>query len=181
MAQLKALERLYYIRLLCAGLNIFAVLMLGGALVGQYVFDLYPCSLCIYQRYPYIITLVLTAISFWVATQIPRFSEVLIALCLMALFAGALVALYHAGVEHGLLPGPDSCTNDPTQMMTLEEMRRQIRTATLVSCDQAMGYIMGISLAEWNAILSLLASFIGFHTYRKAFLRPAKKRKVIAS
>lgn len=133
----------------------FSLAMLGGAFTAQYGFELYPCELCVYQRYPYITVLVLAAIA---AYRLPPRIQLLAAyLCAVLFLGNAGLGFYHTGVEQGWFKGPSGCSSASTGAETLEELRRQIMEAPLVACDQAMGYVFGLSLAAWNAFLALLA------------------------
>src|SRR5690606_6615932 len=79
-------------------------------------------------------------------------------LCMLLFMTTAGIAIYHAGVEWGIFTGPSGCSNTDSADMTLEEMRAAIMNAPLVSCDQAMGYIFGLSLAVWNALVATFMS-----------------------
>jgi disulfide bond formation protein DsbB len=131
----------------------FSAALLGGALVGQYMFDLHPCDLCILQRYPYLAILVISVpAALWMQS---RTQKIMLLVCVVLLFTDAGVAFYHTGVEQGWFKGPDACSaGSSSGEMTLEEMRRAIMNAPLVSCSQAMGYVLGLSLAAWNAMLA---------------------------
>ncbi len=135
----------------------FSAAMLAVALIGQYGFDLFPCKLCIYQRYPYLAIVLVGLGAAWLVKS-PRmlFYALLLVGALFALDAG--IAFYHAGVELGWFPGPGGCTNNPSSGQTIEEMLEEIRNAPLVSCDQAMIEVLGLSMAAWNAIAATLAA-----------------------
>lgn len=127
--------------------------LLSVALVGQYGFDLHPCHLCLYQRYPYVAVILLGLAAFFIRRHRLLQAMAWLAIALFALDGG--IAFYHAGVELGWFPGPSGCTNDITGSQTLEEMRRAIMEAPLVTCDQPMIQVLGLSMAAWNAIAAL--------------------------
>lgn len=138
--------------LLTAG---FSALMLSGALVAQYGFGLYPCELCLYQRYPYMVVIVVAIAAYlWLS---PRGQWFALALCTILFAVDAGIAVYHTGVEQGWFPGPSGCSADTAGGQTLEDLRRAIMNAPLVSCDQAMAYVFGLSLAAWNAVFASAA------------------------
>ena len=142
-------------RQLLAALALFSAFMLGSALIGQYGFSLYPCDLCIYQRYPYA-AIVAIGLAGWFFVKSRVLLLWLVALCALLLFADAGIAFYHTGVEYGWFKGPDACSNTGGEM-TIEEMRAAIMAAPLVTCDQAMAYIFGLSMAAWNAMMAFAA------------------------
>ena len=76
------------------------------------------------------------------------------------------IACYHTGVEYGWFKGPDACSNTGGEM-TIEEMRAAIMAAPLVTCDQAMAYIFGLSMAAWNAMMAFAAGAATLFRLRK--------------
>ena len=135
---------------LLALFSLIAALLLGTALVGQYGFGLHPCHLCMYQRYPYMGIIALGIAGVFI--RIPRLQRTLAIICLALFALDAGIAAYHAGVEAGIFPGPSGCTSSGKTGQTLEELRAEIMNAPLVSCDQAMIYVLGLSMAAWNAV-----------------------------
>ncbi|MEO0439344.1 MAG: disulfide bond formation protein B [Pseudomonadota bacterium] len=120
--------------------------LLGGALISQYGFGLYPCEMCIWQRWPH-----LAAILF----AIPALfrpdkggSGLLIAAAALAILASGLIGAFHAGVEYGWWEGLTSCAT--TGAVSLDS----IMDAPLVRCDVAPWSLFGISLAGYNFLLS---------------------------
>jgi disulfide bond formation protein DsbB len=133
--------------------------MLAAALVGQYGFGWHPCDLCLKQRYPYAAIAALGLLGAWFVKS-PKLLFAIAWLCVLLFAVDAGIAFYHTGVEMGWFTGPSACSNTGTGEQTLEEMRAAIMNAPLVSCDQAMAYVLGLSLAAWNVLAaSLLAVF----------------------
>lgn len=132
-----------------------AVAALAAALVSQYVFGLHPCQLCLYQRWPYVAiaaVAVLACLCLRTARAV-RATLVLIA-ALFLLDAG--IASYHAGVEWGYFEGLEECSAGELPLgATLEEVRRQLMEAPVVSCKDVMFRVLGISMAGWNALYAL--------------------------
>jgi disulfide bond formation protein DsbB len=120
--------------------------LLGGALASQYVFGLPPCEMCHWQRWPHYAALA-PAIGAFVAPASARKALVLLAALLVAV-SGAIGA-FHAGVEYGWWQGVTACTAPGAA--TLEDLLN----APLVRCDVAPWTLFGISLAGYNAIISL--------------------------
>lgn len=147
--------------------------ILGSALFGQYVLGWYPCELCLHQRVPYVVIIVLAAIGLLFRGKV-RAQQILVWLCTVSLLTTAGIAAYHNGVEMKWIDAPSACSSGSSAGLTLEQMRAQIMNAPLVSCDQAMAYIFGLSLAAWNMILSLglaLFSAWAFFAIRKRGLK----------
>ncbi len=133
--------------------------MLAAALIGQYGFGWYPCDLCLKQRYPYAAIIVLGLVGAWFVKS-PKALFSIACLCVLLFVADAGVAFYHTGVEMQWFTGPTACSNTNTGEQTLEEMRAAIMNAPLVSCDQAMATIFGLSLAAWNFIAATCFSLL---------------------
>lgn len=154
------------LRTLLLWVGVFAAFMLSSALIGQYGFDLHPCDLCIYQRYPYLAIIIVSLLGGWVIKS-PQVVGWLLLLCVALLFVDTGIAFYHTGVEYGWFLGPDACSNDASGEMTLEQMRAAIRNAPLVTCAQAMAYIFGLSMAAWNAAMAFAVAIATLMVRRK--------------
>lgn len=126
-----------------------SVALLLGALAFQYLGGLAPCKLCIVQRWPHVAAAVAGA----GALLIPGIWLPLAGL--LAALTTAAVGLYHAGVELTWWEGPDTCTSGPVGSLTPEQLMEQIMTAPLVRCDEIAWSFAGLSMASWNAIISL--------------------------
>ena len=130
------------------------LLLLGGAYLSQYGFDLYPCQMCWWQRYPHFAAVALAILSFIIA---PR--RLWVALAGIAILISGLIGGFHAGVEYGWWEGITGCasTIDPTA-----DPMDAIMNAPLVRCDVAPWSLIGISLAGWNFIISTAAAIAIF-------------------
>jgi len=122
--------------------------LLGGALGSQYIGGLHPCEMCYWQRWPHGAAILLAALSFMGPPTSPR-SRTLVMLAALAIAVSGVIGVYHAGVEARIFEGLTTCTASGAH--TLEE----IMNAPLVRCDQVQFSFLGISMAGWNAILSL--------------------------
>ena len=122
--------------------------LLGGALGSQYIGGLHPCEMCYWQRWPHGAAILLAALAFTAPASSSR-SRMLTLLAAAAIAISGAIGLYHAGVEAGIFEGFTTCT--ATRGMSLQD----IINAPLVRCDQVQWSLFGISMAGWNAILSL--------------------------
>ena len=120
--------------------------LLGGAYISQYVFGLYPCEMCWWQRYPHFAAFAFALLSFVVP---PR--RMWIALAGLAIIVSGLIGAYHAGVEYGWWQGHTACSatalggGDPLDA---------IMNAPLIRCDEVQWSLFGISLAGYNFLIS---------------------------
>lgn len=124
--------------------------LLGGALISEYVFGLYPCEMCMWQRWPHWAAFVLALGAIILRQQ--KWSGSLIIAAALAILASGLIGGFHAGVEYGWWEGITSCaTNLPAGGDILDS----IMNAPLVRCDVAPWSLFGISLAGYNFLLSV--------------------------
>lgn len=122
--------------------------LLGGALASQYVGGLHPCEMCYWQRWPHAAAIVLAGIAFLFPATSPR-SRILTALAALAIAVSGAIGVFHAGVELGWWQGLTRCTAGGA--LSLDDLMK----VPLVRCDQVQWSWLGISMAGWNAIVSL--------------------------
>jgi disulfide bond formation protein DsbB len=127
--------------------------LLGGALGSQYFGGLHPCEMCYWQRWPHGAAILLAALAFTGPASSTR-SLTLTRLAALAIAVSGAIGVYHAGVEAKIFEGITTCTSMPKGASTAE-LLKQITHAPLVRCDQVQFRFLGISMAGWNAILSL--------------------------
>ena len=127
--------------------------LLGGALGSQYLGGLHPCEMCYWQRWPHAAAIMLAALAFAGPADSSR-SRMLTLLAAFAIAVSGAIGVYHAGVEAKIFEGFTQCTALPKAASTAE-LLKQITHAPLVRCDQVQFRFLGISMAGWNAILSL--------------------------
>ncbi|GFE66630.1 disulfide bond formation protein B [Litoreibacter roseus] len=138
-----------------------SALLLGGAFVFQY-FGYPPCAMCLWQRWPHAIAILIGLVFLAIQTR------VLLALGALAALTTAGIGLFHVGVEQQWWEGPTTCTSTPIGDLTPEELLDQIMNAPLVRCDEIAWQLAGISMAGWNAILSLCLAVIWVLALRRA-------------
>ena len=127
--------------------------LLGGALGSQYIGGLVPCEMCYWQRWPHGAAILLAALAFTAPVEAQRARTLTLAAALAIAVSGA-IGVYHAGVELGIFEGVTTCTAMASGSSTAD-LLRQISQVPLVRCDQVQWSLLGISMAGWNAILSL--------------------------
>jgi disulfide bond formation protein DsbB len=128
--------------------------LLAGAFGSQYLGGLTPCEMCWWQRYPHMVAVVLAALAFTAPVDAPR-SRALTLLAAAAIAVSGVIGVYHAGVELKVFEGFTTCTATAKGGGSTEELLRQIVATPLVRCDEVQWSFLGISMAGWNAILSL--------------------------
>ncbi len=134
--------------------------LLLGALAFQYLGGLAPCKMCIWQRWPHGLALLVLPLALWR----PQFMWIGMALMII----GAGIGVYHAGVEQAWWQGPTTCTSGPIGGQSAEELLNQILNTPMVRCDEIAWSMLGLSMAAWNAVFSLVLAVIWYKGSSKA-------------
>jgi disulfide bond formation protein DsbB len=128
--------------------------LLAGAFGSQYFGGLYPCEMCWWQRYAHMAALVPATLAFTAPAQSGR-ARTFTLLAALAIAVSGAIGVYHAGVEAKIFEGFTQCTATSTEGLSTAELLKQVVHAPLVRCDEVQFRFLGISMAGWNAILSL--------------------------
>ncbi|NJC05223.1 disulfide bond formation protein DsbB [Sphingomonas kaistensis] len=127
--------------------------LLLGALGSQHLGGLNPCEMCLWQRWPHLAAVVLAGLSL----VAPRLARPLTWLAALAIASSGVIGLFHAGVEQGWWEGLTTCSTVATGA-TPEELLKSIMATPLIRCDQIAWSFLLLSLAAWNALISLLST-----------------------
>jgi disulfide bond formation protein DsbB len=138
----------------------FVVALLAAATIsGAWAFEWFgyaPCELCLQQRYAYYLGVPLAALAAGaIAAKWRRSGALGLALVAAMFLANAIFGGWHAGVEWGFWAGPTGCSGAFTKALDASDFMRQLETTKLVRCDEVAIRILGLSLAGWNALVSL--------------------------
>ena len=128
---------------------IFSILSILFAFYVEYILGHKPCNLCLFQRLPYVLIIFLI-----VLLLIFKSFERLIFLFLSIIFlSGALLALYHFGIEQGIFSESFVCKGDVNDgTLNKEEILKQLKIRQ-ISCKDVTFTILGVSLATINLSL----------------------------
>jgi disulfide bond formation protein DsbB len=127
--------------------------LLAGAFGSEIWGGLVPCEMCWWQRYPHIAALALAILAL-LAGRMPDRGRSLVWLAALAIAASGAIGFYHAGVELKYFPGFTQCTSNAAGR-SVEEILKSVMAAPLIRCDDVQWSFLGVSMAGWNAILSL--------------------------
>jgi disulfide bond formation protein DsbB len=141
---------------------------LAAAFTGQFGFDLHPCTLCIYQRWPFAVAIGLGLIGAIMARRQPPVFTLILALLALTFATNTGIAAFHVGVEQGWWQGLSGCSAEVGTAKTIEQLRAQILAAPIVRCDDIAWSLFGISMAGYNVLLCLgLAGYCAIQAWRK--------------
>lgn len=148
--------------------NQLILLAAGGSLLlllGAFGFQaagFAPCKLCLWQRWPHGAAFAIGLLAFWSRNRI------LPMLGALAATVTAALGIYHTGVEQSWWEGPNTCTSASVSEVSVDDLLNQIMTAPLIRCDEVVWSLLGLSMASWNAILSLALAAIWLAAARSA-------------
>ena len=140
-----------------------AVLIAAAMLATAHAFETFggyaPCTLCLRQREVYW-TILGLGLAFMVIVRMPggpRWREATCWVLGVAFLVGCAVAVYHAGAEWKFWPGPQACASGDTTV-TAADMAAFLggEKVRAPACDQAPWVFAGLSMAGWNALMSLV-------------------------
>jgi disulfide bond formation protein DsbB len=135
-----------------------AAATLAGAWFFQLVLDIRPCPLCLEQRYAYYLAIPLAALTAFAASRDAPRGVLLAGLAILAAatLGNAMLATYHAGVEWHLWQGPTDCTGPIGNLGSAGNLLERLDTVKVVRCDEVQWKFLGLSLAGYNVLISLL-------------------------
>ena len=128
-------------------------------LIAEFYFNLLPCKLCIYQRFPYISVIIFSLL----AVGLGFYDKQRIALFFALIFlVGSLIAFYHSGVEYGLW-SYGGCAKQALPG-TLEKFHSSLAHPIPKSCNEIEWTIFSLSISIYNGVLSLALSIISLYS-----------------
>ncbi|WP_346656101.1 disulfide bond formation protein B [Bradyrhizobium sp. dw_78] len=142
--------------------TVIAAATLAGAWFFQLVLDILPCPLCLEQRYAYYLAVPLGAlVALAAAKDAPR-PLLLAGLAVLALatLGNAGLGAYHSGVEWHFFQGPTDCTGPVGNLGSAGSLLERLDTVKVIRCDEVQWRFLGLSLAGYNVLISLLMAAI---------------------
>jgi disulfide bond formation protein DsbB len=140
-----------------------AALTLAGAWFFQLVLDIRPCPLCLEQRYAYYLAVPLALLVAVAAARGASGKIVMagFAILFLAVVANAWLGGYHAGVEWQFWPGPTECSGSGGfDLGAAGSLLQRLDSVKVVRCDEVQWRFLGLSLAGYNVLISMLMAII---------------------
>ena len=135
---------------------LFSIFALLTAYFIQYVLGHQPCNLCLIERIPYILTIIIITL----ILIFKKFEKFFLLLLTLIFVAATLISFYHFGIEQGFIKESLVCDLEAqTNNLTKEDLLKELKTKT-ISCKDVTFKIIGLSLASINIIISLILSVI---------------------
>lgn len=137
--------------------------LLIGAFGFQHLGGVEPCAMCFWQRWPHAVAIVVAAL----AVALPRAVFALAGALTMLVSTG--LAIFHTGVERDWWEGPSSCTSSGGGLATPDCGLLDLDCGTpVVMCDEISWQLFGLSMANYNALFSLVLVAIWIMAARRA-------------
>ena len=137
-----------------------------ATIIGAWLFEYYgyaPCELCLKQRWAYYIGVPLAAVVAMLAPRNPGLAKAGLILLAVLWLASMVFGVFHSGVEWKWWPGPTTCTSQAGFSGGLPDLSKPA-----VMCDTPAIRIAGLSLAGWNAVISLGLALVAMAGLRRA-------------
>jgi disulfide bond formation protein DsbB len=137
-------------------LFIISLISISSALIAEYFFNLQPCELCLKQRHPYYLILVCLVFIF----IIKNLNKIVFYLLIqLGAVYGLFYSIWHVGVENKILKGPSGCSVMLKNSESASDLKAQILSKQVISCNEVIWSFFGISAASINTLV-LLVIFI---------------------
>ena len=134
---------------------LMSVIALVSAFFIEYVLGHQPCNLCILERIPYLLAIIIILLNF----KFSHYEKFFILLLSIIFLAGAIISLYHLGIEQGFIQESLVCDlKSGSNLLSKEEILKQLQEKN-VSCKDVTFKIFGLSLTSYNILISILITF----------------------
>ena len=131
---------------------LISFITLVSAFFIEYVLGHQPCNLCILERIPYLLAIIIILLNF----KFSHYEKFFILLLSIIFLAGAIISLYHLGIEQGFIQESLVCDlKSGSNLLSKEEILKQLQEKN-VSCKDVTFKIFGLSLTSYNILISLL-------------------------
>ena len=144
-----------------------------SALIAEHFYGLQPCELCLKQRHPYYLIIILCFLIF----IIPNLYKIMIYILIqIASIYGIFYSVWHVGVENKLLKGPSGCSAGLSISSNINDLKEQILNKQVISCEEVVWSFFGISAASLNTMILLFIFVInGIYIIRYYGKKESKK------
>ncbi len=137
---------------------IFFIILLSiiSALIIEHALGHKPCSLCLYERVPYFLSVLLMIKIFF----FKKYEKIILLTLFLIFMISALLAFYHFGIEQGFFNESSICNaENQLKILSKEQLLKELNN-NIVSCKNVTFRILGLSLSAVNIILSFVLSII---------------------
>ena len=129
-----------------------SIIALVSAFFIEYILGHQPCNLCILERIPYLLAIIVVLLNY----KFIQFEKFFILLLIIIFFAATILSLYHLGIEQSFIEESLVCDlKSGSNLLSKEEILKQLQEKS-ISCKDVTFKIFGLSLTSYNILISLL-------------------------
>ena len=140
---------------------LISIIALSSAFSIEYILGHQPCNLCILERIPYLLALIIIVLNY----KFINLEKYFILSLILIFFAATILSLYHLGIEQGFIEESLVCDlKNGSNLLSKEDILKQLQE-TNVSCKDVTFKILGLSLTSYNIIISILIVYFTTKTY----------------
>ena len=122
----------------------------------EYILGHQPCNLCLIERIPYMVALIIIIINY----KFNHLEKYLILLLVIIFLIETIISLYHLGIEQGFITESLVCDlKNSSKILSKEEILQQLQQK-IISCKDVTFKIFGLSLTTINVIISLILTIV---------------------
>ena len=127
----------------------------------EYVLGHQPCNLCILERIPYVIAIVIILLNY----KFSQFEKIFLVLLVIVFLTATILSVYHFGIEQGFIEESLVCDlKNGSEVTSKEEILKQLQEQK-VSCKDVTFKIFGLSLTTYNIVISILITINALKIY----------------
>jgi len=131
---------------------LISIIALISAFFIEYILGHQPCNLCILERIPYFLAIIVILLNY----KFIEFEKFFILFLTIIFLFGTVLSLYHLGIEQGFIKESLVCDlKNGSNLLSKEEILKQLQEKN-VSCKDVTFKIFGLSLTSYNILISLL-------------------------
>ena len=133
---------------------IISILALASAFFIEHALGHQPCNLCILERIPYLMAIVIIILNY----KFVHLEKYFILFLIIIFLVATILSLYHLGIEQGFIKESLICDlKKGSDLLSKEDILKQLQEKN-ISCKDVTFKIMGLSLTSYNIFISLLIS-----------------------
>ena len=137
---------------LFTGIFLISFIALISAYFIEYILGHQPCNLCVYERIPYFLAILIVLINY----KYNKLEKYLILSLAIIFLIATILSLYHLGIEQGFIKESLICDLEKgANIVDKDEILKQLQQKS-ISCKDVTFKIFGLSLTNYNIIISLL-------------------------
>ena len=140
---------------------LISIIALSLAFFIEYVLGYQPCNLCLLERIPYLLALIIIVLNY----KFINLEKYFILSLILIFLAATILSLYHLGIEQGFIEESLVCDlKNGSNLLSKEDILRQLQEKN-VSCKDVTFKILGLSLTSYNIMISILIVYFTTRVY----------------